>query len=85
MLAEELLMVLPNPFRAASALYRTARAWFRGDALIVSGRVREKRRKICNSCPRRDPHLDQCLECSCFLALKLDLATEDCPLSKWPK
>lgn len=78
-------MALPNPFKAAVALYRAARAWFRGDSLIVSGRVRAARRKICYGCPRWEPHFDQCLECSCFLQLKLDLTTETCPLDKWPK
>jgi len=78
-------MVFPNPFRAAAALYRQVRAYFRGDRLIVSGRVSAKRRKICNACIWRDPVSNQCLKCSCFLDLKVELTTESCPIDKWPQ
>ncbi len=78
-------MVFPNPIKAAAALYRVARLYFRGDDFLVSGRVAARRRQICNQCPRRDPKTEQCLECSCFLSLKTELVSEDCPLSKWPE
>lgn len=76
-------MTFPNPFEAAGALLRLIQAYFRGDPFIVSGRVRAKRRRICNRCPRREPVSDQCLECTCFLSLKTELTTEKCPLDKW--
>jgi hypothetical protein len=83
MLEAALLMVFPNPFRAIGAFQRMVKAYFRGDALIVSGRTRAARRRICDRCDRRDGQTDQCKECSCFLALKLDLTTEKCPIDKW--
>jgi hypothetical protein len=76
-------MTFPNPFHAFRAFQRMLKAYFRGDKLLVSGRVSARRRRLCNRCPRRDPVADQCLECSCFLALKTELTTESCPLKKW--
>jgi hypothetical protein len=76
-------MVFPNPFRAAGALYRLARAWFTGDPFIVSGRIHARRRRLCKRCFWRDPKSDQCMKCSCFLSLKTELTTEKCPLGKW--
>jgi hypothetical protein len=83
MLAEELLVVFPNPFRAAAALYRAVKTYFRGDRLVVAGRVRDRRRRLCNKCFWRDPQSDQCRKCTCFLALKVELTTEKCPIDRW--
>jgi len=76
-------MVFPNPFYAIRAFYRAVKAYFRGDRLIVSGRVSAKRRKLCNACFWRDPVSDQCRKCTCFLALKVELTTEKCPIDRW--
>jgi hypothetical protein len=82
-LAEELLMVLPNPFLAVAALFRVARAYWRSDPFFASGRLVAKRRKICNGCFHRDPGSDQCRLCTCFLGLKTGLTTEKCPIDRW--
>lgn len=37
----------------------------------------------CSLCPRWDARAGRCLECGCY-ALKLRLATESCPLGRWP-
>lgn len=76
-------MVFPNPFYAIAAFYRAVKARFRGDVVFVSGRVAEKRQKICNSCFHRDPGSNQCRLCTCFLGLKTQLASEKCPVDRW--
>src|SRR5690606_8174647 len=48
--------------------------------------------QICTSCPSYDAESHKCTECGCNLSNsvspltnKLAMATEDCPLGKWPK
>jgi len=77
-------MILPNPLHAAEAAKRVATAFAQGEPILVSRQTEVLREAACKQCPRRDPAANQCLECSCFLALKVQLATEKCPLGKWP-
>lgn len=83
MLAEELLVVFPNPFRAVAALFRAVRAYFKGDFAFVSGRLLAKRKKLCNTCFYRDPGSNQCRKCTCWLELKQQMSTEKCPIDRW--
>lgn len=76
-------MVFPNPFQAIRSFHRLVKAYFRGDAFFVSGRVLKKRRRKCNTCFHRDPQSDQCRLCSCFLSVKTQLTTERCPVDRW--
>lgn len=48
----------------------------------VKDDVYDERLKVCLSCDKYDN--DRCLECGCFLKLKARMATEKCPLDKWP-
>ncbi len=41
------------------------------------------RLQICETCPFNKE--GQCSQCGCNLRLKASFASEDCPLSKWPK
>lgn len=49
----------------------------------VTKLVYNKRMEICDGCPSNIK--GKCIECGCFLHIKADWATEDCPLGKWPK
>lgn len=40
-----------------------------------------QRRTICEQCDRQD--FGVCLECECFLAAKIQVKKEKCPLDKW--
>jgi hypothetical protein len=51
----------------------------------VDEETRQQRREICNKCPRRNPKMDTCRMCGCFLKLKIKLATEECPERNWKK
>lgn len=42
----------------------------------------KERLKICNKCA---PYRDTCPECLCFKEPKVKVASEKCPLDKWPK
>ena len=49
----------------------------------VSDEVLERRKAICNACPRND--IGRCQVCGCFLYGKIRSAVEDCPDDKWEK
>lgn len=51
----------------------------------VDETTRQARRKICDGCDKRNPVLDKCRACGCFVALKIKLKTEACPLGNWQK
>lgn len=54
----------------------------------------EKRREICAACPSNVPNplpvfadvqrLRACKECDCIVGAKIRVASEACPLGKWP-
>lgn len=75
-----------NPISGAVGLIK-----FTVGADRVSLTVFEQRHRTCSECDRatlrREGSLhpfSQCLECWCFLRPKLNLASEECPLKKWP-
>lgn len=47
---------------------------------------REALLAVCNTCDRHsnDGIFSRCGECGCFLSVKVRMATETCPLGKWP-
>jgi len=48
---------------------------------IVSEEKQEERRKICDSCDKKN--LGICTECNCVIALKTKMKKTRCPLRKW--
>ena len=71
---------------AVGAMGRTIRAAIKGEPVLVSIRERERRLVLCQACEYYDPGPNRCRRCGCN-GLKLDLATERCPLSppKWDR
>lgn len=53
-----------------------------GPSLIVSKELKEKRRKICESCPKINKY-NGCSECGCWLPMKILFGNTSCPLGKW--
>ena len=47
----------------------------------VSKEVEVERKNICVSCPHHD--FGVCDECGCYLAAKIKLKDEECPVGKW--
>lgn len=52
-----------------------------GNKTLVDDIVRETRWNTCQTCPRLQN--DRCLECGCFMKVKVAFQTSVCPLGKW--
>jgi len=52
-----------------------------GNKTLVDDNTRIRRWSICQECPRLQN--DRCLECGCFMKVKVAFQTSVCPLSKW--
>lgn len=68
---------VPNILSAAG---RAALQVFRGPVKVPE-EVWVHRQVLCIQCPQFDG--SQCRVCTCFIALKTEVATESCPLGKW--
>ncbi len=53
----------------------------KGNNTLVDDDTREQRWSTCQTCPRLQN--DRCLECGCFMKVKVAFATSKCPLEKW--
>jgi hypothetical protein len=53
----------------------------KGNNTLVDDHVRELRWSTCQACPRLQN--DRCLECGCFMKVKVAFVTSKCPLEKW--
>lgn len=52
-----------------------------GNKTLVDDDVRETRWSTCQRCDRLQN--DRCLECGCFMKVKVAFNTSVCPLGKW--
>lgn len=52
-----------------------------GNRTLVEDTVRETRWETCQLCPRLQDN--RCLECGCFMKVKVAFVTSKCPLGKW--
>lgn len=70
----------------AGAVGRVLGAVARGEPVLAPPGVVERRRAICLACEFHDHARGRCTRCGCG-GLKLELATEACPLPepKWPR
>ncbi len=64
---------------ATGALIR----WTASGFVVTSQTEQANRRSICQVCEHHDTVHDKCNECNCFLAAKIRMATEACPLGLW--
>lgn len=77
------MLATPKPVTFFKAVGRAARAVVKGNKILVSDDVLALRWSQCKACDRFDPDFRQCKVCSCFVGVKVQLATEQCPLGKW--
>lgn len=77
-------MKAPNVKNAVKSACRVVKATVQGKRLLLDEETIQQRLKICKDCPKLDPTSRQCGACTCFVDLKAQLATEKCPLHKWP-
>lgn len=70
----------------AAAAKRATRAC--GGRVLVSAEIRRQRQEACTGCPKEETDallgLKWCGVCGCALGAKQRLATETCPLGRWP-
>ena len=52
-----------------------------GNKSLAEDFVRVHRWSTCQTCPRLQN--DRCLECGCFMKVKVAFVTSKCPLEKW--
>lgn len=52
-----------------------------GNKTLVEDFVRTERWQICQSCPKLLN--DRCVECGCFMKVKVAFKTSKCPIDKW--
>lgn len=52
-----------------------------GNKTLVDDSVREERWSTCQSCPKLQN--DRCVECGCFMKVKVAFVTSKCPIGKW--
>lgn len=69
---------------AGNALLRAGKAIIKRKPLERTEAQKEACLAICAACEKWDEQAKRCLECGCFMALKARLATEQCPLGRWP-
>lgn len=77
-------MKVPDPWKAAKAAGRAAKAVIKSKPLLVSQALVDARMAACRACPKYLPSSNQCAVCTCVLSLKTQLSTESCPEGKWP-
>jgi len=53
----------------------------KGNKTLVEADVRTHRWSICMSCPKLKN--DRCVECGCFMKVKVAFVTSKCPIDNW--
>lgn len=76
-------MKFPNPFRFFKSVVKSLILFIQDEKVFVTEEVSSARLKRCQRCYRFEPEFRQCLECSCFVDLKVQLAAESCPKGFW--
>ena len=67
---------------AGNAAAQAARAFACGEQITASAETIAKRKAICEKCENWTG--SRCTICGCWTTLKIRLATEACPVGKWP-
>ena len=78
---EELPSMIQMAKNLASDGAKIVKNAIQGNKTLVDDSVREQRWTICQGCPRLQN--DRCLECGCFMKVKVAFQTSVCPLGKW--
>jgi hypothetical protein len=79
----ETRLIAPDPVKFITAVGKTVFAAFSGNDFICSQAEADARLAQCRVCPELDTESDQCKLCTCFVKMKVQLATEKCPLNRW--
>ena len=72
-----------TPFIFAKACWKSLKAFFSNEDVIVSVEVTDKRTSRCYTCEHFDD--GQCKLCTCYVHVKALFKQENCPIGRWPK
>jgi hypothetical protein len=75
--------LLTQAVNVVGAATRVVTAIATGRDIKVPSHIYTQRTIICKSCEHYDCECDKCKICGCY-RLKRELATEKCPIDKWP-
>ncbi len=71
----------PSTWKQAATFTKAIAGWMGSGFKMAPEAERDKRMELCLICPSR--FHDQCGECGCYIAKKVSLESEKCPLKKW--
>lgn len=54
----------------------------KGHSIFVPKEIHDERWKICQSCDQLTAE-NRCMQCGCFMKVKSQLASMECPIGKW--
>lgn len=66
------------------SLTKALARWTAAGWPITPETARAERWQLCLACEKYNAKKQRCKLCGCDLAAKIGMATESCPLSKWP-
>lgn len=74
-----------NPWQEYKKKLGTTRPWDVLNSNIPKSSEEEAKQRLnlCLSCEKLIQTTKQCLECGCFMSLKVKLKDATCPLGKW--
>lgn len=79
--AEEFPSVMEMAKNLASDGAKIIKNAAQGKSTLVDDDTRTTRWSICQECPILQN--DRCLECGCFMKVKVAFVTSKCPINKW--
>ncbi|MEO1428399.1 MAG: DUF6171 family protein [Cyanobacteria bacterium J06633_8] len=66
-----------------SEAYKTAKQGLCGDRVLAPKSKVEERLEICSSCEKYNSEAKRCTLCGCFMLVKANIETSECPDGKW--
>lgn len=66
-----------------SEAYKAAKQGLCGDKVLAQRSDVEKRLEICSSCKKYNAEAKRCTVCGCFMLVKANIETSECPDGKW--
>lgn len=78
---EELPSIMEMAKNLASDGAKIIKNAAQGNKTLVADEVRQSRWSTCQSCPKLQN--DRCVECGCFMKVKVAFVTSKCPIGNW--
>lgn len=66
-----------------SEAYKAAKQGLCGDRVLAQKGDVEKRLEICSNCEKYNSEAKRCTVCGCFMLVKANIQTSECPDGKW--